>query len=224
MKSAVDDIVEGTRQDNKERVLNICKYRDGKKIELIYTKGDSKHTQISNCDKGKVRLGDIHTHPTSESDLGITPSANDFTVNLYTTFNNKSKQLSCITSGYSKNIHCIEPKKMPDRQKLSNYSYSATNSRGIMVDSYIIENAPKDFNHLWFDKENLNHIKPSPIEIVNDALGDSNEYIRKNMMDHNKDYLCKKIIQGLNKPNDNRVYTACMSELKRRKLLGIFEY
>lgn len=224
MKPAIDDIVQETRLDNKERILNICKYKDGKKLELIYSKGDSKHAMVSNCDKNKIRLGDIHTHPTGEYDVGITPSANDLTVNLYMSNINRIKQLSCITSGHSKNIHCIEPKKMPDKQKVLNYNDSAMRSRGIEMDNYVIENAPKDFNHLWFDKESLNHVKPSPKEIVDDALGDSNEHIRKNMMDTNKEYFCRKLIQGLNKPNDNRVYTACMSELKRRRLLGFFEY
>src|SRR6185312_3534898 len=100
IKPAIDDIVEGTRKDNQERILNICRIKKGKKIELIYSKGSSKHAQISNCNQGQDRLGDIHTHPTSEYDVGITPSANDFTVNLFTSYVNKSKQLSCITSGH----------------------------------------------------------------------------------------------------------------------------
>ena len=214
LKPNIDSIENGTRNDGKERVITICK--NGKHVNIKINKGIADASLPLACNTGDTRIGDIHTHPSSQQSMGITPSVGDFTVNLAHSKQQNNKQIMCITNPDSKNIHCVEPKKIPDDYKVIDYEIGRINSYGVNIDPYILENVPKDFNHIWVDKQTLNSINPTAQDIVSDALGKSNDYLRKNMHDVNKDHFCKKIVQNFNKPNDNKVHQACKEELQRR--------
>ena len=218
LKHSIDSIERGTNIDGKERVITICK---GKNLNIKINKGFSDASLPLSCNIGDKRIGDIHTHPVSQQAMGITPSVGDFTVNLSNTKEQNEKQIMCITSHESKNIHCVEPKQIPPIEKVLDYEIGRINSHGVNIDPYVLENAPKDFNHIWLDKHTLNSINPSAGEVVSDALGRSNDYIRRNMKDVDKDFFCKKVVQNFNKPNDNEVHTTCKEELKRR---GFFDW
>jgi len=219
LKPTISSIEIDSKVDGKERVVTIC--RNGNKTNVKVNKGFTDASLPLACNKEDKRFGDIHTHPSTQQAMGITPSVGDFTVNLAHAREQNSKQVMCITNYDSKNIHCVEPKKIPSSEKVIDYEIGRINSYGINIDPYVLDNVPKDFNHIWLDKQTLNSINPSAETVVSDALGKSNDYIRKNMRDVDKDSFCRKIIQNFNKPTDNRVHEACKEELRRR---GLFDW
>lgn len=168
LKPSIDSAIQQTSTDNKERIISFCKI----KKDIIPTNivsGDHKSAVIQDCNNSQ-KVGDFHTHPYIEQALGTTPSEQDYYANLNESKIYKVKQVSCIATQQSKYIHCFEPKKIPNQQKINQYS---TND-----DKFFIENLYKDFKHGWYDKNTFKRVTPKIEEILDDGFGKSKDMIK----------------------------------------------
>ncbi len=93
-----------TNKDGIERGFSLCQI-PGKRNITAGSKciGDTCNVDIlkSECSKGKIRIGDFHTHPSGNSDM----SATDIHSSKF-----RMDDINCVSG--SENIKCYTPKKV----------------------------------------------------------------------------------------------------------------
>ena len=229
LHNEIEQIVDETKRDNRERSLTFCKLPGREKVHVSnYAKGTIASTEVNPCAEkyGRSdRVGDMHTHPVDDVTIGITPSEADFVVNMDFAHENASKQVSCISNHESKMIHCFQAKRVPDRKKVSEYQRALLRQDLTRQETepFFRSNIGNDFVHAWFDRSSFKRVgKPAAKELVKDALGKSVKGLRLHTKDMEKGTFCD-LIQDYNNPEDDRIGQECRKELKKRKFL-IFEY
>lgn len=193
--------------------------------------GTSSMTYVESCpvDTDK-KVGDFHSHP-YDWRKGIpsstTPSINDFYANIYDSHYFKNRQVSCVATPKSKNVHCFRPKTVPDKNKVAQYRNGLTmKNRYGYSDYYSEEPDPKhieidkqigdDFEHIYYSKKDYNRTT-NPVDIVTDSMGTRFKWFsaigKKQRKDINKPKFCKFFIQNYNAPHNAKVGKGCESRL-----------
>lgn len=222
----IELVVDQTEKDEKEKSITFCRIED-KLFTGNYAKGQRGSTDVFPCHdkfgKKSIKIGDTHSHP-PEGSIGIMPSEADLTLNLMESKSYGVKQISCITNHESKNIHCFQPKVLPDRKKVNRYQTALYNTgHGNNVDSYFRENIGKDFDHSYYNRKTYKRVNPNASDIVSDNFGRSTTRLRdRDIKDWEKGSFCTLLsdyaIGRDDKQLNSQVEKECKRVLKKRKI------
>lgn len=216
-----------TKRTGREASITFCKksHKEHRKDKLHIGnnfKGDKTSTEIGDCSYEygvSERVGDAHSHPTSEDTIGIIPSEADLTVNMENSFENNREQISCVTSPKADIVHCFSPKSIPTRKKMNAYKKAARDRK--FISPYVADNVEKDFDIGLYDRDSGNLLEnPDPVRVVDNAFGNSKRALRKSVKEMNRGVFCD-FIQDITNHKDNRISDVCKSELKKK---GILDY
>jgi hypothetical protein len=216
-----------TKDDGKEKSVTFCRV-DDTLFTGNYAKGIRGSTEVKPCHdkfgKKAVKIGETHTHPPDDISIGLMPSEGDVTVNMIESNEFAVRQMSCITNHESKNIHCMQPKEIPDGKKVKKYQHALFNTgNGNNVDPYFRETIGKDFDHFWYNRKNYKRVNPNAKTIVSDGFGKSTTRLRdRDIQDWEKGTFCS-LFSDYNVGRDNKqlhsqVTSECKRVLKKRKI------
>lgn len=243
----IESAISRTRGSNREISLTFCALKNKKGAEIessSHAFGDAQGTDVEPCNrydamKGHKKVGDFHTHPGDREGYWITPSPQDVVGNIEDSYINKNRQMSCISSPKSQNIHCFRVKRVPSKDRLILYrkGLSAKQRTGLLpyrgvkskkgnkliTDSAKMDIAvSKDFDHAWFNRNSYNRVSNAE-SIASDAIGKSflggsgtGLHGRAGIKDLDIDMFCGRIIQGYNAPGNSAVGAKCRSKLSSR--------
>jgi hypothetical protein len=223
LHSPIKKAVSMTLSTGKEQALTFCRIKNTNKIFVAsHVVGSDDQTTIKPCDTAtSEQMGDLHTHPTQDSNtVGITPSTSDIVSTLTDSTDHKIAQISCITGPDSKYISCYQPKQaaLNDKQKIENYKKTLNQTEGKVTDipPYLRENVGNDFYHAWYSKSSFRRTVPTPKDVVKDAFARSGKYLReKDVPEPEKPRFCE-LISSINYPTpDKRVFKACVEYLRK---------
>ena len=216
IKYDIQHAIDRTKKDNKEKSLTFCRLKTEKKIHTSnFAFGKEMSTEVKPCNEKygeqATKIGDFHSHPFGKMAMGITPSEADFSSTLYDSWENKNRQIGCISNHGSKMIHCYQPNKVPTWSKVNQYYNALDNTGGGNdIDPYFRENLDQDFTHSWYDRKTFQRVPdPSADDIVSDALGGSaKRYRARDIEEIERGTFCD-LLQDYNKPEDNSVGQHC---------------
>jgi len=237
-KNDIRNAINRTKKNGKEVSLTYC----GDTLS-DFAKGTAEATEVRGCSiydkrerKNKVIL-DFHTHPvTKRGTWGVTPSGADVMGTMEESYRQKQKQVSCIASPKSKNIHCFIPKKVPDKKKISKYR-KGINAKGYYgkpyhysapdIDSTRYKDATEfdlmvknDFEHIWIKKRDFKSIQENTKSKTSDAM-DAKRFgnvdsIKHIIPDLDRSQFCNRNIQGYNDPTNHEMANDCTKRLNSR--------
>lgn len=224
VKKEINHVVNGTQKTGKEQSLTWCRVKNTNEIfvsnQATGTQNSTETKPCSRQDGDTEQIGDLHTHPTQNSDtIGITPSTSDIVSTLVESVDKGIPQISCITGPGSKFLGCYQPKPgiLRDQYKIQAYDQTLEYNESTPNDvaPYIKQNVRQDFDHAIYDRKTLKRVyNPNPKDIVNDALMKSKKYLKENITsDQDKISFCN-IIEDLIHPTKNRSVTQeCIRQL-----------
>jgi hypothetical protein len=223
----IELITDQTEKDGKEKSITFCRIED-KLFTGNYAKGQRGSTEVKPCHskfgKKSVKIGETHTHPPDDITIGLMPSEGDLYLNMLESKQYGVKQISCITNHESKNIHCIQPKELPDPKKVNRYQKALYNTgNGNDVDPYFRENVGKDFDHSYYNRKNYKKVNPNAHDIVADNFGKSTTRLRdRDIKDWEKGTFCSLLSSYAVGRDDtglaSQVTKECKRVLKKRKI------
>ena len=227
----IEYIVDKTEEDNRERSITLCNvFNKGAKIQTGgYAVGNKGSTDVAECNPnlGKgVKVGDVRTHPVRNDTPNITPSTADFVGTAVDSSKTGVRQVSCITNHISKMVHCYRPKRNVGYEKTDKYVEAFIRAENdIDSDPFLRDNIPKDFEHLWYNRNSFKLVKrPDVDDIVSDALGKSITPSRDGKYFHEleKGSFCELIADYNvgNTPLNSKVADRCRDRLRRFSILG----
>ena len=138
IKYDIQHAIDKTKKDNKEKSLTFCRLKTEKKIHTSnFAFGKEMSTEVKPCNEKygeqATKIGDFHSHPFGKMAMGITPSEADFSSTLYDSWENKNRQIGCISNHGSKMIHCYQPNKVPTWSKVNQYYNALDNTGGATI-------------------------------------------------------------------------------------------
>ena len=191
-------------------------------------------TEVFDCAEefgASEKIGDFHTHPVLYDTIGILPSPGDMAGYIEDSYVHENRQIGCRTNHQVPYIHCMQPKKVPDKKTVNEYNRAADRSvslsgatrKGQLVDPLFLERVDDDFDYAFFDRKSGERIdNPEPKKVIESSLGTSSRNIRRWIHEMNRGVFCN-YVQDLTVPNDDRIGQECRNELKTRRFFG-YEY
>jgi hypothetical protein len=216
-----------TARTKKEISATFCRKVGLKRLFVAnHVGGDQDSVASLDCASAygnAERIGDVHTHPTDADTIGILPSQDDLFATLVDTYNNKRAQVSCITNDITPLIGCYKPHGVPTPQELEIYK-NALHKAEVGEPGFFMDRFGQDFDMEFYERENGKHIShPKARVIVQAAFGNSKESLQRNVKQLEHTGFCE-YIRAFTAPRREDVTQECVNELRKEKIMGVFEY
>ena len=133
VRSEIEDVVEQSKKDGRERSLTFCRYKGTDSVHVsAHMKGGPVSVFVDSCGAqygDSEKIGDFHVHPVHPDNMGIVPSEADMTGTLEDSQTYNIRQVACISNHDAKHIHCYQPKELPTEEKITAYNKALQNNQ-----------------------------------------------------------------------------------------------
>jgi hypothetical protein len=228
VRREINQVIKQTKKSGHEQSLTFCKLND-KIFVSDYASGTENETYVMPCrsehGNNAIKIGDLHTHPSDDATIGITPSPSDLVSTIEESAHYKVPQIGCITAPDARQIHCMQPKDevLQNPEKIKSYKNALRHdtSQITKIPIYIRENVANDFHHAWYNRKDFGRIRnPKAKDIIHDAFINSRKILKfDDIPELEKGPFCQ-IIEDLNLPKHHTVEEECRKVLHVREFLG----